>query len=429
MRLRTVLFVILAAALLLGVGAAAGRRPATPWSTAGGPPATTDRLALEISHTQERLRLVPGDWTAWAALGAAYVERARVTGDPTYYPKAEGALRTSLDAHPEGNAPALTGLGALANARHDFAAGRDLALAALRHNGYLATAEGVLADAYTQLGDAGAATAAVQRMLDLRPGVAAFTRGAYDLEQRGQLDAAAGLLDRALTAAADPADTGYVRAQLAQLAWHQGDLGAAGRHVEAGLRVDPDSVELRRQRARLAAARGDLDAALVDAVWVTHRAPTADAFLDHATLLRAARRDPAEPLRLARAAQDLFTANGGADDLTGVALALAEGRPDEAVRLARREWQRRTFTDVADALGWALHLAGRSAEALPYARRASERGRPDATVAFHHGMIALATGDRDTARRQLRRALAANPSFSPLDAPVAARTLTALERS
>nr|BFE72957.1 hypothetical protein GCM10020092_062580 [Actinoplanes digitatis] len=43
----------------------------------------------------------------------------------------------------------------------------------------------MLADAHTQLGDAAAATAAVQRMLDLRPGLAAYARASYDLEQRG----------------------------------------------------------------------------------------------------------------------------------------------------------------------------------------------------------------------------------------------------
>ena len=33
---------------------------------------------------------------SWATLGFAYVQEARVTADPSYYPKAEGALRRSL---------------------------------------------------------------------------------------------------------------------------------------------------------------------------------------------------------------------------------------------------------------------------------------------------------------------------------------------
>ena len=59
---------------------------------------------------------------SWAVLGTAYVERGQRTADAAYYPKAEQALRRSLDAQPgdRGNTAALVGLAALANARHDF---------------------------------------------------------------------------------------------------------------------------------------------------------------------------------------------------------------------------------------------------------------------------------------------------------------------
>ena len=80
-----------------------------------------DALSASIEAAQLRLTAVPGDHVTWAQLGSAYVEQARVTADPTYYDKAEGALRTSLELRAESNDAALTGQGALANARHDFA--------------------------------------------------------------------------------------------------------------------------------------------------------------------------------------------------------------------------------------------------------------------------------------------------------------------
>ena len=38
----------------------------------------------------------PADAAGWAQLGSAYVEQARLTVDPTLYPKSESALRRSL---------------------------------------------------------------------------------------------------------------------------------------------------------------------------------------------------------------------------------------------------------------------------------------------------------------------------------------------
>lgn len=40
-----------------------------------------DRL---IFDSQARLRRLPNDSVTWARLGAAYVEQARITADPTY---------------------------------------------------------------------------------------------------------------------------------------------------------------------------------------------------------------------------------------------------------------------------------------------------------------------------------------------------------
>jgi tetratricopeptide (TPR) repeat protein len=131
-------------------------------------------------------------------------------------------------------------------------------------------------------------------------------------------------------------------------------------------------------------------------------------------------------LRLAEAAHQLFTANGGVDGLTGAELAEAAGRPADALRQAQSEWDRRQFVDVADRLGWALYLNGRHAEALGYARRAYDTGAQSATYAYHLGMIELALGDRSSAQEQLNRALRINPEFNPLHAPRARAALADL---
>ncbi|HEY7010856.1 MAG TPA: hypothetical protein VH395_18030 [Jatrophihabitantaceae bacterium] len=419
----------LAALLLVAAGSVLGVRHGSDRSGAG-PAALTPvaRPADSIARAQQRLHDVPGDYDTWAALGGAYLERARVTADPSYYPKADGALRRSLAIHPDGNATALIGLGALANARHDFAAARDLARRALRIDPYSADAYGVLGDAQTQLGNAAAATSAVQRMLDLRPGLAAYARASYDLELHGRTDQAASLMRNALNAAVDPADVAFCRYQLGELDWQTGRLGAASAEYAAGRKADPSYLPLLAGQAKLAAAQGRTSAALTGYAELTARYPAPSYLLDYADVLRAvgqpARAD--EQIALAAAALRLFAANGGTDDLGAAQLALAQDRPADAVRAARREWSRRHFADVADVLGWALHEAGSDAQALRYARRAGALGVRNAGYLFHRGMIELALGRTGEARRDLRAALTLNPHFSPRYVPVAEAALTRL---
>ncbi|MEV4417727.1 tetratricopeptide repeat protein [Catellatospora sp. NPDC049609] len=443
---RRVLAVAVTAVALVGLGGAFGAPPAR-WA-GETPAAPADPLVRSIEQAQQRLRDVPGDWRTWAELGGAYVERARVTGDPGYYPRAEGALNESLRLRPadgparpddaggaaaddgsaggaDGNDLALVGLGALANARHDFALAERLARQAIGLNPYRADAHGVLADALTQLGRPAEATETVQDMLDLRPGLPALSRAAYDLEQHGRVDEARELWATALASAVAPADVAFVRQQLGDLAWHAGDLATARAEYESGLTAYAQYPPLRHGLARVDAATGRTDPALAAYAQLVAATPLPSLLVEHAELLRSLGRDADADaqLALAGAALDLLAAGGGADDLAAAELALARGDHAAAVRLARAEWSRRRHTDVADTLAWALHQAGRPAEALPYARAANALGARSARYAYHLGMIEKALGDETAARRELARALALNPHFSPLDAPAAARAL------
>ncbi len=429
--LRTLAITVTAAVAIVVVGGALGRAPGGEKSMAdsGDRGTAVDRLEQTITRAQERLRTVPGDWQTWAALGVAYLERSRITTDPTYYPKAEAAVARSLEVNPDGNTAALVAQGALANARHDFAAGRRIARAAIASNGYHAEAYAVLADAETQLGNRAAATAAVQRLLDLRPGLSAYARASYDLEQRGQMAQAADLMRRALDNAVSPSDIAFCRAQLGDLAFNAGDLAGAEREYSAGLAADSSSAALQRGRARVAAVQGRLEEALGGYAGLTAQAPTPSYLVEYAELLRIAGRinEAKAQLRLASAAHQLFTGNGGVDGLTAVALAQATGKPAVAVKEAQAEWNRRKHADVADALAWALHLAGRDREALTHARVAHATGARSASYAYHLGMIELALGNRAAARDHLGEALRFNPYFSPVDAPVARQALAGLE--
>ncbi|WP_104820634.1 lipopolysaccharide assembly protein LapB [Kitasatospora sp. MMS16-BH015] len=430
---------VLTTTLLCGALAALGLWQQHP----GGPPSSSDNarrdsrpvasgsLARAITADQQRLREAPADAAVWARLGAEYVEQARLTADPSSYPKADEALHRSLTLTPKDNIDALTGLGALANARHQFAQARDLADQAIAIAPLHWQAYAVLADARTQLGDDTGATEAVQQLLDRQPGTASFTRAAYDLEQHGRTDEAKQALQRALAGAFDPADKAFCRYQIAELDRNAGHPDQALAGYRQALADDPDHTPALAGQARAEAALGDTAGAVRDYDSAIAKVPLPQYLLELGELHQAlGHPDQAqEQYRLLDAEQRLAAANGVVDDLTMGQYQADHGDPAEAVRLLRAEWDRRHNVLVADALAWALHRQGADPEALELARQARHTGWRNALFAYHRGEIERALGQDAAARDDLAEALHEDPYFNPLQAPRASADLIAITGS
>lgn len=423
----------LTAALLAG-GAVLYTRHSPPEATSlsgGGAPAAapvaTD-LPGAIRRLQQTLTATPTDWQSWAALGSAYVQQGRITADPTYYPKALGALQRSLRLDTAENFAAMTGMGALAAARHDFSGAVRWAEKAQHINAYNAQIYGVKGDALIELGRYPDGFRAIQRMADLRPDTSSLARASYVWELRGNLPRARYLLERALDDATSPADVAFCRYYLGELAWNAGDPRAASVQYGQGLRADPSYRPLLEGRAKTEAALGDTTAALRDYRMVTAVLPQPQYLIELGDLYASlgAKRDATATYTVVGAEEQLLRANGVNTDLELSLYDTDHGRPAEGLAKASAEWRRRHSILVADALAWALHANGRNREALGYSKRARALGMRNALFFFHAGMIEYSLGQRSAARTDLTRALATNPFFSTQHAPVARRTLKAL---
>ncbi|WP_327338121.1 hypothetical protein OG384_20005 [Streptomyces sp. NBC_01324] len=426
---------VLAAALFLAGGLglapwpASQSAPSTPDADAARSPAAgADPLTADITTLQDRARRNPRDPVALGTLGLNYVQQAKITADPTYYPKAEAVLKRSLALDSTDNFAAMGGMAALEAARHNFAQGLGWAERAIAVNPYNATLYGTLADAYTQLGRYSEAADAVQKMVDLKPGTPSLARASYAAELRGDLTTARTDMQRALQSAGSPADQAFARYYLSEMAFNNGDAHQALTDAEEGLRAVPEDAPLLQIRARAEAALGKNTEAVADLTRAGQRLPLPEYVLQlgelHQSLGRTKEAD--QQYGIFRAEQRLFAANGVTLDSDAALFEADHGDHAQALALARKSLKSRPFLDSQDALAWALHVNGQDEEALTASDKALALGTRNALFHYHRGMIQQSLGNTDAARDDLTKALAINPHFNPLHAPLARAALKSL---
>jgi tetratricopeptide (TPR) repeat protein len=376
-----------------------------------------------VSQLQQQLRREPSSAQGYAVLGLAYQQRARETGDPSYYPKSEGVLRRSLELEPK-NLLAVSGLGSLALARHRFREALALGRAARALSPSTARAYGVIGDALVELGRYRAAFAAFNTMARLRPNLAAYARISYARELLGRREGAIHAMRLALDAASGPEATAWTRVQFGKLYWAAGRLADAASQYRAALEVFPgyhyalDALaQVEAARARLGPAIALERRAIVTIPLPQYVGALGDLYRSRRQL-RLARRQYA----LVAAIRRLLTSNGVKTDLEIALFDTDHGiQPARTLRLARAARRDRPSIDGNDVLPWALERNGHCAEALAYNVSSLRLGTRDALKYFHRGMIERCLGHEAEARRWFRRALSTNSSFSLLWSPVARR--------
>jgi tetratricopeptide (TPR) repeat protein len=371
------------------------------------------------------VRAEPADAGGYAALGEAYLQRARETGDPSWNTRAERSFDAALKRDPR-NLDAVVGAGTLALARHDFNLGLELGERARRLAPQSNRPYPVLADALVELGRYAEAGRTIQRFVDLKPTLASYARASYFRELSGDLGGAAEAMRLAVSAGAGaPENLAYVQALLGDIELQRGRLAVAAATYRAALRSVPGHAPAEMGLARLATARGDARGAIARLRRAGERLPLPGTIALLAETELAAGRTAAARADLAvvRAQHRLLRATGTRPDVELVLFEASHGDPSRAVRIGRALYAEAPSVRSADALGWALTRAGRPAEGLAFARRALRIGSRDPLFLLHAGLAANASGSPGLAARHLRAALQGAASLSPLDARRARRTL------
>jgi len=422
--------VLTAAALLLGgalsaSGTSRGRSPGHGQSeqlAAGFAAGDTQSLVLQL---QAGLRSRPGNVRGLDLLGLAYQQRARETGDPSYYVKAQGVLDRARRAAPN-DLMATSGLASLALSRHRFGLALRLGREALTISPTTAIGYGETGDALLELGRYREAFAAFDTMAGLKPGVSSYARVAYARELEGRFDAARDALLLARDAAADEKEpTAWTDTQLGKLELSRGRFSVAAGYLHQALRVFPGYVYALDALAQVEAARGHLRHATALERRAVETIPLPQFVGLYGDLLHVTGHDRTARIQYQTEAgiRRLLAANGVKTDLETALFDVDHGiRLHATLRLARLAQRERPSIDGDDVLAWALERNGRCDEALHYSRLALRLGTQDSAKFFHRAMIERCLG-RDP-RPWARKAVALNPYFSLLWAPTLRRTVS-----
>ena len=360
----------------------------------------TDRaLAVVLAKLREK----NDDPVRWVNLGDVLAQMMRDTADENFYGHAETAYQFALRLQP-GSADALAGMAWVTGGRHQFDRSREWAERALAADPGNAAACGILGDAALELGDYEAAYTHYQKMMDLKPDLSSWSRGAHLLYLTGDSKKGMWLMEKAIKAGGPFAEnTAWCRAKLAMMLFHQGAYISAAQTLEPPLKAGSKNTHVLLAAGRIAAARGDAEVAEKYFQTVIESGPNHEALV---------------------ALGDLRAVAGNAEEAEKF-YADHDRKPIEALRMAEVRKLTRNVNE-ADTLAWVYFKNGDQPHAIEAIKRALSQKTQDAEIHFHAGMIAAKFGDRVSAQHHLQTALSLTPRDSIRQAPVAVATLEKL---
>jgi tetratricopeptide (TPR) repeat protein len=429
MRKKPLILGLLTGAALGAAILGAARRASTTQPLAPKPPLATLNISpadRQMHRAEAAIMAAPHRPDGYNLLAAAFIQKARETGDAGFYARAGAALDRSTQIAPD-NFMAASLRATLLVAAHRFSEALQAARRAQSLNPESPDVYGAMTDALVELGDYTAAVQAAQKMMDLRPDLASYARVSYLRQLHGDTEGAVLAMRVAVDAAdrRDPERAAWCLVQLGQQLMTLGRAGEAEQAFDAALDLFPNYYMALSAKAHARAAAGDFTSAIDLYKRSLARVPapdTAIALGDLYTRLGQTNE--------AKRQYDLVEFIERSGPMAGaysrqMALFWADHdmRFDEAVEIMRRARHERADIYTCDALAWCLFKKGEIEQARQAITEAMRLQTRDARIFYHAGMIHAARGDRQNAAKYLKLALEINPAFDLLQAEVARRTL------
>ncbi|CAN5196049.1 hypothetical protein BH20ACI2_BH20ACI2_13370 [soil metagenome] len=288
---------------------------------------------------------------------------------------------------------------------------------------------GVLTDANAESGNYPEAVAAAQKMVDLKPNSVSYARVAHLRSLHGDHSGAVEAYKLAARTT-DPQDKeaqSWCLVQLGNEYWKNGKYEEAEKVYDEALQNFPGYHFAIAGKGRVRAAQGDLESAAAFLTDAQNRvqSPTTIILLGDVYLTQGNEEKARKQYGLAEAGEQKL---GDLHDAHRLALFWADHdmNLDEALDIAARDYEDVKDIYASDTLAWCLYKKGRFAEAKTKIDEALRLNTGDARILYHAGMIEKSLNNTKQAAKMLKAALAINPSFDLIQAPVARKTLTEL---
>jgi tetratricopeptide (TPR) repeat protein len=383
----------------------------------------------------------PRDPSAYTSLGAAYLQRARETGNVSDFELAEKAETKSLDLDSaDFSADAALGtMAAVCMGEHRFSDALNYAQGALALGTGDVSPFAIVGDAYADMGEYKKAGEAYGRLtphdmiLAPRAAYARDSRLAYLKFIAGDTPGAVTLMRTAVSEGSEaqlPAENlAWLYYELGEFLTQAGDVASADAVYLSALTIHPGDFRALAALGKLRANIGRYPDAIVlyqKAIAIVPM-PT---FIAELGDVYARTGNQSE----AKKQYDLVEYIGLLGHINQVlhnrdlALFYADHgiKLDQALELARKEFEVRHDIYTWDALAWALFKNGKINEAAEVSEKALQFGTRDPLLLFHAGMIDAQLGRHEAAQRELGKALQINPHFHMQYAEVAQQRLTLL---
>jgi tetratricopeptide (TPR) repeat protein len=396
-----------------------------------------------IQTMQSRVQGNPKDPAAYSALGAAFFQRARETGDVEDFQLAEQALNKSLDLNSADFSAdsAYSAMAEVCMGEHRFSDAITYAQKALALGSGDLSSFAIVGDANADMGQYERAAVAYSR-LDISGESTSQPRNVYVRDSRtsylkfvsGDTAGAIRLMQNAVAAGTEarlPAENlAWLYYELGEYEFQAGDPAAANNAYLAALNIHPGDYralaglgKLRGNQGRYAEAIKLYQAAIAVVPMPIYVAELGDLYTKAG--------NPAEARKQYQLVQYIGLLGHINQVLHNRDLALFyadhDMKLDEALALAHKEFEVRHDIYTWDTLAWALYKNGKYQEASEAIENALRPGVRDALLFFHAGMIANRLGQTSQAKERLQEALSINPSFHVIYSGVAMQQLKLLQ--
>jgi len=421
--------------------------PTAAWT--GFAPVDATLLTPRATETERTIRSAQAmvarndkDAQSYAALGAAYFQRARETGDVSDYELADQALTKSLDLD-SADFPAAAAYATMAEVcmgEHRFTDALTYAQKALSLGSGDVSPFAIVGDAYADMGEYDKARAAYARLTP--PEMTLSPRAAYARDSRlsylqfiaGDAQGAIRLMKVAVAEGSEaeiPSENlAWLYFELGEYSSQAGDAAAADTAYLTALKIHPGDYRALAGLARLRANHGRYAEAIELYRHAIAVVPM-PIFVTELGDLYAKAGNSAEARKQFQLVEYIGQLGRINQVLHNRDLALYYADHDtklsEALSLAQREFEVRHDIYTWDALAWALYKNGKYAEAAKASENALKFGTPDALLLYHAGVIAEAAGDKGTASVDFKKALEINPNFHVVYAGLARQQIARLD--